>query len=110
MLTSIIITGTFEREDGTPAEGSVTATLTAPIKNGTTSITPTPEVGVIQAGKLLSQSLGAFTLIANDDTGTEPTGTSYMFVVELDSAPVREFYGVVPHAAGGTVDITALES
>lgn len=109
MLTTVIVTGTFERPDGTPAEGSVIATLTAPIKNGTTSVVPTPEVGIIQAGKLLAQSLGAFSLIANDDVGTEPAGTEYVFVIELDGAPVREFFAVVPHTAG-TVDITALES
>jgi hypothetical protein len=111
-LTSITITGTFTRENGEGAQGTVTATLSQTIQNGTTVIEPTPVVGELSStGKLLNQAGAAFTLYANDDAATSPQGTSYSFLIEVDNAPVREFRAVVKHsAAEGKVDITELES
>lgn len=110
-LTTVTITGTFENEDGTPAQGSVTAVLSEQIQNGTLIVEPVPILGRLNAeGKLVNQAGAAFTLVANDDTGTEPKGSRYQFTVTLSNAPVRTFDAVVSHlAAGGKVDLSELE-
>jgi hypothetical protein len=110
-LTPVIITGTFTREDGSAATGTVTATLNEQIQNGTTVIEPTPILGELVAGKLLNQAKTAFTVDANDDAVTVPPGSYYSFLIQLDNAPVREFNAVVKHTATlGTVDMTELET
>ncbi len=110
-FTSITVTGSFERPNGEPAQGSVVAMLSTTIQNGTEIIDPTPVMGVLNSeGKLVAESLGPLPLAANDDAGTEPAGSTYRFVVELDNAPPRSFDAVVPHtASSGIVDISALE-
>jgi hypothetical protein len=110
-FTAITITGSFERPNGEPAQGSVTATLSETIQNGTETIEPNPVMGVLnQEGKLVAESLEAFKLEANDDTGTTPAGSTYTFLVELDTAPIRSFTAVVPHTASeGKIDLTVLE-
>lgn len=110
-FTSITITGSFERPNGEPAQGTITATLSETVQNGTESIDPTPILGTLNGeGKLVNQALLPFTLVANNDTGTEPAGSMYTFVIELDSAPVRSFSAVVPHTASeGKIDLSVLD-
>jgi hypothetical protein len=109
-FTQVTITGTEERPSDEPASGTVTATLSEQIQNGTEIIEPTPVVGELVEGVLLDQAGEPFTLAANDDTGTTPTGSEYEFVLELDNAPVREFRAAVPHTAPeGKIDLTTLE-
>jgi lysophospholipase L1-like esterase len=109
-FTQIAITASINRPNGESASGTVTATLSEPISNGTEIIEPTPVVGELVEGQLLNQAGEPFTLAANNDLGTEPSGSQYRFVLALDSAPIREFTAVVPHTAPeGKVDITALE-
>ena len=111
-FTLITITAAFTRPDGTPGQGTVTATLSEPMQNGSAVIEPTPIVGVLsQAGSLVNLSGLAFVLEANDDTATTPAGSEYSFLIEVDSAPVSEFSAVVPHAAAaGTIDLSVLGS
>lgn len=110
-FTQVTITETFTRADGSAAEGTVTATLSEPIQNGGAMIEPAPIVGTLNVqGQLVAQDLAPFTLAAVDDTGTLPTGATYTFLVEVDSAPVREFTAVLSHlVAGQTVTLAALE-
>lgn len=110
-FTTITITGSFERPNGEPAQGSIVATLSETIQNGTEIVEPNPVMGVLNGeGKLVSESLQPFTLAANDDTDTTPVGSTYTFLVELDTAPVRSFTATVPHAASeGKIDLSVLE-
>jgi len=109
-FTPVTITGTFVNPDGTPANGTVTATLLTELQNGTTTLSPRPITGVLIAGGLLKLSTGApMVLDANDDVGTTPTNSYYTFRITLDGAPSTTFSAVVSHSApGGTVDISAL--
>jgi len=109
-FTTITVTGSFERPDGQAAQGTVTATLSTAMQNGTTIVDSTPIVGWLNAaGALKTQNGLAFTLLANDDTGTTPTGSSYLFTVDTDGEPIQPFSAVLAHTlAGGTVDLTAL--
>jgi hypothetical protein len=109
-FTPITITGTFTKPDGSAASGTVTAILSMPLENGTAQVTPTPIVGILDASGALKDDSGLapFVLEANDDTGTTPAGSTYEFLIELDSAPVRAFSAVVPHATS-PIDITTLE-
>jgi hypothetical protein len=111
MFTMVTITGTFERADGSPAQGRVTCSCSHALSNGTESIEADPIVGHLDdEGKLVSESDGPFVLAANDDADTSPIGSWYAFVLEVDSAPVRSFVARVPAAAvGGTIDLTELE-
>lgn len=110
-FTQITITGSFDRPDGQPAQGTITATLSARMVNGTEVIEPTPISGQLDAAGALKDDSGEqrFTLAANDDSATTPTGTVYRFVLELDSGPIDPFEASVPSAApAGTIDITEL--
>ena len=111
-FTLVTITGDFVKPDGTPGQGTVTATLSEQMQNGAAVIEPTPVVGVLrQAGSLVNLSGLAFILEANDDPATTPVGSEYVFLIEVDSAPVSEFSAVVPHAAAaGTIDLSVLGS
>jgi hypothetical protein len=110
-FTPITITFTDDRPDSGAGSGKVTATLSEAIQNGTEVIDPTPIVGILNASGQLKDNTGLnpFTLVANDDAGTTPAGSTYLFVIQLDSAPLREGSAVVPHAAaGGTIDLSVL--
>jgi hypothetical protein len=109
-FTSITITSTELCPDGSPAAGTVTATLTQQMVNGSDVAEPTPVAGVYDdAGQLQSDTgVEPFVLLANDDPGTTP-GAMYRFTIEIDSAPVRTGIASVPHdAAGATIDLSVL--
>lgn len=110
-FTQISVTGSFDRPDGQPAQGTVTAALSARMVNGTEVIEPTPVTGYLDAAGQLVNDSGEqpFTVAANDDAATTPAGTVYRFVLELDSGPIDPFEASVPSAApGATIDITEL--
>jgi hypothetical protein len=109
MFTMVEVTGTFETpEEGKPAAGTITATLERGMRNGTTEISPSPVVGHLDGeGKLVAADGGAFELPATDDTGTEPTGVQYGWVVQLGGAPLRTFTAPLPHATS-PVDLSVL--
>ncbi len=111
-FTPITITGDFTRPDQDVPQGTVTMTLSCRLVNGTEVAVPTPIVGVVNTatvGLLLAPSLKPLMVLANNDAATEPAGSTYSFVIELDNAPLVEFDAVVPATApGATIDITAL--
>lgn len=110
MFTPITITMTDTRADQTPAQGTITATLSETIQNSGTVIDPSPVVGTLNTqGQLKNSSGQPFILVANDDPGTLPAGTVYRFVLQLDGAPVDQFEAIIPHtAAAGTIDLSTL--
>jgi hypothetical protein len=109
-LTPITVTGTFTAPDNSPMTGRLIATLSATIVNGVITVVPSPEHALIVAGQLLAASGAPFVLLANDDAGTMPAASTYLFTVLVDDVPVREFRASIPSAsAGGTVDFSQLE-
>lgn len=108
MFTVVTITGTFERPDGEPSAGTITAQLSQPMTNGEEIVEATPILGEVTGGQLKAPSGEPFTLVANDDVGTEPVNVRYRFTLELDNAPVRSFFATVPHTVL-TVDISELQ-
>lgn len=109
-FTPITVTGTFKRPDGSPDSGTGTATLSHRLVNGTAIVEPEPvSLELSPTGTVVNTSGTAFILDAVDDTGTEPTGAYYTFVLEFDSAPIDPFTAVISHsAAGGTVDLSTM--
>jgi hypothetical protein len=113
-FTPITLTGgPFTRPDGTPAAGRLTVVLSAPMRNGSAQVDPTPLYGTLNAAGLLKDwsAAGPLVLEANDDPGTVPSAptASYEFSLELDGAPGLPFSAVISHSAlGGTVDLSAL--
>jgi hypothetical protein len=102
-FTNIEITGTFKGPSNEALTGRVTATLSTPIQNGTTSITPTKITGNVANGVL------SMKLAANNDPATLPTGSFYTFRIELQRTEVREFTAIVEYnVAEGKVDISKL--
>lgn len=109
-LTSVTITGTFKAPDGSLMTGRLIATLSATITNGAITVVPSPEHALIVAGQLVAASGAPFVLLANDDAGTLPAASTYLFTVLVDDLPVREFRASIPSASpGGTVDFSQLE-
>ena len=115
-LTRVTITGSFERSDGSPQQGTVTAVCSTTIENGGEQVSAAPIAGQLDdEGKLVNAEGGPLQLAANNDEGTEPGGSYYSFTVELSDAPLVFFTAVVPHDAPEveghpTIDITTLET
>jgi hypothetical protein len=108
-FTNITVTGTWKRADGSAAEGYVLAKLSVPLVNGAAQADVAPIRGALNAkGELKSQAEAPFVLVANDDTGTEPTGSSYQFTLLLDGEPPRSFYSPLTHVTT-PVDLSELE-
>lgn len=109
-LTQITITGTLADPNAGDAAGTGTATLSHRIVNGSTVVEPEPiEFQLNASGQVVNMSGLPLVVYANDDTGTEPTGSFYTFVLEIDSAPIDPFEAVISHLApGGTVDLSTL--
>ncbi len=113
-FTLVTITADELRPDGQPASGTLIATLSEQLVNGAEIVEPTPITGILQAGALTDDSATLpFQLEAVDDVGTSPTGAVYVFVLELDNAPLVTFTAAVSHTAslvGGvpTVDLSVL--
>lgn len=110
-FTLITVTGRFTREDGTPSQGTVTAELTQSLHNAAWDIDRVPLTGRLNSeGHLMNLAGEPFRLVATDDAGTTPAGATYQFTLQIDDAPPRAFYAVLPHTApGATVDISELE-
>jgi hypothetical protein len=103
-FTAITVTGDFKDAAGNTLAGSVQFTLSGPMQDSADKIivAPVQITAEVTAGAL-SQSL-----YANDDTTTQPPGTSYA-VVEQVGGVSRRYNITVPHAAGsGTIDLAQL--
>ncbi len=100
MRTSIAVQGLFLGGDGSPSSGTFSATPNSTVTNGETEYPATPVVGELNpAGQIVAQSQEAFVIDATDDEGTEPEGSSYTFILELDGTSLREFSAAVPAAS-----------
>lgn len=108
-LTAVTVTGTFVDPDTSePRTIQGTATLSGPMENGTEIVEPEPvRFQGNASGQVVNLEGEALTLVAVDDTGTEPTGRFYTFSVTVDSAPLDPFTAVISHVSG-TVDLSAL--
>lgn len=109
-FTLITITADELRPDLDAATGTVTATLSEQIQNGTEIVDPTPITGILAPGGLFDDSgIQPFKLAPNDTPGTSPMGSTYELVIESDSAPLRSGTVNVPYnAAGLTIDLSVL--
>jgi hypothetical protein len=109
-FTTITLTGQFYNPDGTPAHGTVTATLDTAITNSDHTIEPTPITGIINStGQLVAVTGEPFTLTANNDSATLPTGTFSYFTVTTVGAAPQSFTAIIPYnAPSSTIDVSAL--
>lgn len=71
---------------GSPASGTFVAQLSRPLVNGVETVDTDPTDGLVVAGQLLTQANEPFTVVANDDVGTSPTGTLYTLTLTLEAA------------------------
>jgi hypothetical protein len=102
--TTITVTGTYLNADGTACAGTVTFTLSEPITNSGVIYHQAPQVATLNGSGAISQ-----ILVANDDTGTTPTGSFYTVSEVLSGAPSREYSITAPHTAvGSTIDLSTL--
>jgi hypothetical protein len=102
--TAITVTGTYSNADNTAAAGSVTFELNQVIANANTIYHLQPQTVTLDGEGHFSQ-----VLIANDDSGTTPTGSFYTVTEKINDSPETQYTIKVLHsAAGGTVDISTL--
>lgn len=73
-FTLITVTGQYLLPTGDPASGSVSFTLTAPMRDASTNITIAPQEQVVA---LDASGSIAINLYANDDDTTQPDGVTY---------------------------------
>lgn len=103
-FTNITVTGTWQHADGTSATGKVEFVLSRPVANSNVIISNQPIIATLNGSGSIST-----TLVANDDTGTFPTGTFYLVTEQLIGAAHTEYEVVIPHSAvSGTIDISTL--
>lgn len=102
--TTITVTHVFAGIDGTPGSGTVEAQLSAPLTNGTQTVS-----GAVTATLASNGSL-SMTVPANNDPSSTPQTTSYTFTLRISGSPQVEYAGIVVpfDAAGGTVDLGTL--
>jgi hypothetical protein len=103
-VTSVTVTGHYQRGDGNPATGFVSFLPAVPVLDPAgPAILPAVPVSVPLGPD------GAFStaLAATDDTGTSPSGWTYTVVETLDGAVRRSYAIEVPKASAPTVDLSA---
>lgn len=93
----------WTQEDGTPAAGTVTFRLTAPMSNDGNTVVPVPVTVTLNASGSFSVALDA-----NDDSGTTPEGVQYTVLEEIGGASSREYNITVPSGLGATVELSSL--
>jgi lysophospholipase L1-like esterase len=102
-LTKVQIRGHYEDAAGVPQRGTVTLTLSGPIANGATSVTPTPIQLDIDSNGNISKLLDAL-----DDAGTTPPGRVYNVVESItvtDGTPVETSYSITVSTADAAAGI-----
>jgi hypothetical protein len=103
-LTLITVTGTFRKETGEPATGTVRFTLSSFLRDPATDtiVAATPVLVPLDEE-------GSFStpLTANDDPGVLPVGSHYTV---RESVGVKRTYNIIVSRAapGGTVDLADL--
>lgn len=105
-FTPITVTGEFLNGLGTPSEGRVTFTATAPMRQPAENITISPT----EISQTLSAS-GTFTveLFANNDAATQPQGVTYEVTERIRGASLNKYFiSIDKDAIAGTVDLADL--
>jgi hypothetical protein len=108
-LTAITITGAFPTADEeSPSQGTVCATRSGVLVNGTQIVEPASVCGVIVGGSLVAEDgASPFVYYADNDTGST-AGLHTSFAIQVDGV-LTAFDAVVPYnAAGGTIDLSVL--
>lgn len=103
-FTLINVRGTYLLPTGAPASGSVSFTLTAPMRDASTDITITPQEQVVALSPSGSISIN---LYANDDDTTQPDGVTYEVNERLNETGYNKyFFTLNSNSPGGTFDIS----
>lgn len=104
MLTTRTITHSFLNADGTTASGRVTFNLSSRITNGTTTVVPVEVAAQLDASGAISVAL-----VANDDAGTAPAGSTWRCTLRILGISEEESYAItVPSAGSGAIDLGTL--
>lgn len=88
-FTLITVTGTYLLPTGEPASGSVSFTLTAPMRDASTDVTITPQEQVVALDGSGSISIN---LYANDDDTTQPDGVTYEVNERLNETGYNKYF------------------
>ena len=88
-FTLIAVTGTYLLPTGQPASGSVSFTLTAPMRDASTDVTVTPQEQVVALSPSGSISIN---LYANDDDSTVPDGVTYEVNERLNETGYNKYF------------------
>lgn len=88
-FTLISVTGQYLLPTGQPASGSVSFTLTAPMRDASTNVTITPQEQVVALNNSGSISIN---LYANDDPTTQPDGVTYEVNERLNETGYNKYF------------------
>jgi hypothetical protein len=99
-FTEVVVTGSYVTENGEPAAGALTFTLTQPMANGVT-VPPGPITSTLTDGGF------TVVLLANDDAETVPQGVRYGVTERITGAQPRDYFILVSHETS-PVDIATL--
>lgn len=103
-FTLINVRGTYLLPTGLPASGSVSFTLTAPMRDASTDITITPQEQVVALSASGSISIN---LYANDDETTQPDGVTYEVNERLNETGYNKYYFTLnSNSPNGLFDIS----
>lgn len=93
-FTLIQVSGTYLLPTGQPATGSVSFTLTAPMRDASTDVTIAPTEQVVALDNSGSISIN---LYANDDPTTQPDGVTYEVNERLNETGYNKYFITVNH-------------
>lgn len=88
-FTLISVQGTYLLPNGSPASGSVSFTLTAPMRDASTDVTITPTEQIVALDN--SGSI-AINLYANDDATTQPDGVTYEVNERINETGYNKYF------------------
>ncbi len=99
-FTPITVLADRVSPDGTPAVGTITFTLNAPMTNGVEVAEPTPILGREASGALTTFANEPLVLLAVDDLGTTPTdpAADYLVTESFDGA-TASYSVIISHTA-----------
>lgn len=102
-LTTVTVTGTFQKSPAVPSTGNLTWKLSADLFQAGAPVASNAPVAVTL------DAAGSFSveLWANDDPGTEPTGTFWEVLGIIDGQSFQQQY-VLSHSMAPTVDLSQL--
>jgi len=100
-FTPIVLTGQWQKPDGSPAAGSVVASLTEGLVN-----TSQPAAQIVNFAYLDANGNLAMPVYADNDTGTNPVGSQYYCTVTIIGSPRTAGYIVVPAVPAGSRSVT----